>query len=140
MKSENGVSHKRRTNSRAFENLERRAVALLRHFFPVSRFRRYEWMHKYTLPVNKISRPRRKDSRAVYRTSCAIVMPRSLATQTRPIAFFFLSPLVTLFIFSPALPFSLALRYKYESDALELVNRRVKKCHRIIIKSHSPLR
>lgn len=40
------ISHKRRTNSRAFENLARRAVALLRHFFPVSRFRRYERMHK----------------------------------------------------------------------------------------------
>lgn len=108
MKGENDIPQ----TENEFESVRksRRAVALLRHFFPVSCFRRYERMHKYTLPVNKISRPHKKDSRAVYRTSCATVVPCSLAIQPHPVAIFFLSLLVALFYFSPP-PLSLSLSF-----------------------------
>lgn len=120
------VSHKRRTNSRAFENLARRAVALLRHFFHVSRFRRYERMHKYTLPVNKISRPRKKDSLSnVVRYSYRVRLPPNRV----PLPFFSLIFGHAFYFFlnlslSISLSHSFTLRYKHENDAL--VNRWVK--------------
>lgn len=133
MRGENGIAQ----TENEFESIQKSRTAgdrAFAAFFPRFLFPTgYNRMHKYTLPVNKISRPRKKDSRAVYRTSCATVMPRSLATQPRPIAIFFLSPLVTLFIFFPLLPLlsvSLTLHYRHENDAV--VNRGVKKCCRII--------
>lgn len=78
-----------RINSRALENLARWTVAHLRHFFPRFSFRQRERMHKHTLPVNKISRSRKKDPRAVYRTSmrysCYMPRARLLASHARPL-------------------------------------------------------
>lgn len=76
----------RRTNRRAKITGSTEGRPLLRHFFPVSRSDGASGCtHKYTLPVNKISRPHKKDPRAVYRTlrySCVALvrsLPRSRA-------------------------------------------------------------
>lgn len=110
MKGENGIAQ----TENEFECIRKSRTAggrAFAAFFP--RFRRYERMHKYTLPVNKISRPRKKDLSTdslsnVVRYSYAALACHPTASRNH----FFLSPLVVGFHFFPpslSLSFTLSL-------------------------------